>query len=127
MKRILVVLGLFLILLGGLHAATLFTTPVIIVTPAALKFGAADSRRNMTNTFLIENAGGGKLIGKATVKPPFKIIDGGSYTLKENEAQVVTVIYVPKDHPKETGAVTNLVKFTGGSGAEATVIGKPLK
>jgi len=77
----------------------------------------------MTNTFLIENAGGGKLIGKATVNPPFKVIDGGSYTLRENEAQVVTVVYVPK----EPGTVTNLVKFTGGSGAQATVIGKPLK
>lgn len=106
----------------SLRAGTLFTNPVIVVSPAMLKFGAADSHRALTNTFLVENAGGGKLVGKVKVKPPFRVIDGRSYILRENEAQVVTIVYVPKG--PET--VTNTVEFSGASGASATVVGSPL-
>jgi len=116
-------LPLVLLLAGALQAGTLFPYPAIVVSPTTIKFGAADPHRTFTNTFLVENAGGGKLVGKATVEPPFKIIDGGSYVLRENEAQVVTIIYVPKG----SASVTNTVKFTGAGGAKATAIGRPLK
>ena len=54
------------------------------------------------------------------VPAPFKILSGGKYTLRENEAQVVTVIYTP------SGAASDAqtVKFTGGGGAKARVTGK---
>jgi hypothetical protein len=104
-------------------AGTLFTSPVVVVTPTTNYFGAASRHRSLTNTFLIENAGSGKLIGKATVESPFKIIDGGKYALRENEAQVVTIVY----QPSGTRSATNVVQFTGGGGAKVTVIGRPLK
>lgn len=104
-------------------ADTFFTTPALVVTPTVLKFGAAEPHRAMTNTFLVENAGSGNLVGKATVKPPFKIISGGTYSLKQNEAQVVTIAYLPTSQHSST----NLVKFTGGGGTQAKVIGVPTR
>jgi hypothetical protein len=111
---------LFLKWLCTAQAGTLFTNPVIVVTPMALDFGAVATHRTATNTFLVENAGGGKLVGHATVAPPFKVVEGGDYTLRENEAQVVTIIYTPRS------ALTNIqtATFTGGGGAKATVVGR---
>ncbi len=124
MARPIVLLTLMMVALAGVSkAGTSFTTPVIVVSPPILKLGGADPRRSLTNSFLVENIGRGKLTGKATVKPPFKIIDGGSYNLKENEVQVVTIVYTATN----SGTVTNLVKFTGGGGAEVKVIARPLK
>jgi hypothetical protein len=102
------------------EAGTLFTNPVIFVKPAALDFGPVASNTTATNTFLVENMGSGRLAGTATVAAPFKILSGGNYTLRANEAQIVTVIYTP------TGAASDIqpAKFTGGGGAEATVTGK---
>lgn len=120
MKRVIASAGMLLFLYGLAKAATLFTVPVIVVTPTVLDFRAGATNGTATNTFLVENAGGGKLVGKATVARPFKIVDGGNYTLRENEAQVVTVIYACRN------ARTNIqtVKFTGDGGAKATVIGR---
>jgi len=112
-------LVMIVVLPGVTLADTLFTTPVIVVSPSTLKFGGGGSRQMLTNTFLVENVGRGKLIGKATVKAPFKIVDGGSYFLHPNETQVITVTYSPNG----TQGVTNVVKFTGGGGAQATAIG----
>jgi len=102
-------------------ASTLFTNPVIVVTPMNLDFGRVVTNTTATKTFLVENIGSGKLVGTATVAAPFKILSGGDYKLKENEAQIVTVIYKP------TGAApdSQTVQFTGGGGAKATVTGKP--
>src|SRR5262245_17309372 len=107
----------------SLSAGTLFPGPVIVVTPAKINFGTAARNHSLTNTFLVENAGSGKLVGKASVPPPFKILDGETYELKGNEAQIVTIIYTGGDSP----VVTNTVKFTGGGGAKATVIGRSRK
>jgi hypothetical protein len=103
-------------------AGTLFTSPIISVSPRAIDFGAVPMKTSVTNTFLIENWGGGKLVGKATVPPPFKIISGAAYQLGPSDAQVVTIAYTP------SGALldTNIVKFTGGAGAVAPVKGKSL-
>jgi hypothetical protein len=124
MKQFGILVSLLVVAWASSQAAdTLFTTPVIVVTPTTIKFGAADPHRAMTNTFLVENAGSGKLVGKATVKTPFKIISGGSYTLKQNEAQVITIAYLPTSKHSST----NLVKFTGGGGAQAKVLGIPTR
>ena len=64
--------------------------------------------------------GSGKLVGTATVPAPFKILSGGDYKLKENEAQIVTVTYTPSGAAFDTETVT----FTGGGGSTATVNGK---
>lgn len=114
------VLGLGIPLLLG--SDTLFTTPVIYVKPQKLNFGLVDSKATATNSFVVENMGRGKLVGKATVPKPFKIISGGEYTLKENEVQVITVTYTPSGEAIDT----QTVKFTGGGGAKAQVTGKLL-
>jgi len=103
-------------------AGTLFTTPIIAVSPRTIDFGAVPVKTSVTNTFLIENWGGGKLVGKATVAQPFKIISGGTYQLGPSDAQVVTVSYTPSGSLLDT----NVVKFTGGGGAVAPVMGKAM-
>jgi hypothetical protein len=103
-------------------AGTLFTMPIISISPRLIDFGSVPMKTSVTNTLLIENWGGGKLVGKATVPRPFKIISGGTYSLGPSDAQVLTISYSP------SGALldTNVVKFTvtGGAGAIAPVVGK---
>jgi hypothetical protein len=101
-------------------AATLFTNPVIFISPMVLDFGPVPDKETATNTFLVENMGVGKLVGTATVAAPFKILSGGDYALSANEAQIVTVIYTPSGAPTDT----QTVHFTGGGGAKATITGK---
>jgi hypothetical protein len=101
-------------------AGTLFISPILVVRPRVIDFGVVPLKTTVTNTFLVENWGGGKLVGKATVQPPFKIISGAEYRLGPADAQVVTISYTP------SGALldTNIVKFSGGAGAVAPVVGK---
>jgi hypothetical protein len=122
MKRLLAALILVPILncVERTHASSLITNPVVMVTPMVLDFGVVKTNSTVTNTFLIENAGGGKLVGKASVSPPFKIISGGTYSLKENTAQIVTITYTPSRAPVDSQTVT----FTGGGGAKAIATGK---
>jgi len=120
MKRLLVTLSLALICIVRLKASSLITNPVVIVTPTTIDFGSVKAKTTVTNTFLVENAGGGKLVGKATVAPPFKIISGESYSLKENAAQVVIIIYTPSHASNDTQTVT----FSGGGGAKVPVTGR---
>jgi HYDIN/CFA65/VesB-like, Ig-like domain len=123
-NKLLVIAGwaLLLIVPGTAGADTLFTTPVIYVKPHVLNFGVVTNKTTVTNNFLVENIGRNTLVGTAKVPPPFKILSDGHYSLRENEVQIVTIIYTP------TGATsdTRTVKFTGGGGATATVTGKPL-
>lgn len=116
-------LGLGLGCLSANAADSLFKDPVISVTPRKIDFGTIPTKTSVTNSFLVENWGGGKLVGKATVPKPFKILSGGSYQLGPADAQVVTICYTA------TGATidTNVVKFTGGGGALVPVVGKAIK
>jgi len=122
MKKLLIIAGwaLFLSVPRVAEAGTLFTIPVIYVTPMSLDFGRVENKAAATNTFLVENMGKGTLVGTATVAAPFRILAGGDYSLRENEVQIVTVVYTPSG----AAADTQIVKFTGGSGAKATVSGK---
>jgi hypothetical protein len=123
MKRLPAIAGCLLAL--GLprfaQAGTMFTNPVIFVTPANLNFGLVATNATATNTFLVENMGSGRLVGTATVPAPFKILSGGKYTLGANEAQILTITYTPSG----TASDTQTVKFTGGGETKATVTGKP--
>jgi hypothetical protein len=103
-------------------AGTIFTNPVIYVTPTVLDFGRVATNRTATATFVVENMGSGKLVGKATVSAPFKVTAGGDYALKENELQVVTITYKPTGTAPDTQTVT----FTGCGEAKATVKGIPV-
>jgi hypothetical protein len=122
MKKLLTIAGwvLFLSVPRIAEAGTFFTNPVIYVTPMALDFGPVAAQGAATNTFVVENMGRGTLVGTTTVAAPFKILSGGKYVLRENEAQIVTVIYTPSGAASDT----QTIKFTGGGGAKATATGK---
>lgn len=103
------------------QAGTLFTSPIIFIQPQKLDFGTVAPREFSTNSFIIENVGGGTLTGKAEVPAPFKIVSGESYVLKRSEIQVVKIVYSPDN----SGTNKEVVKFSGSDGpATATVIGK---
>jgi hypothetical protein len=104
-------------------ADSLFKDPVISVSPRSFDFGRVSPTETVTNSFLVENWGGGKLVGKATVARPFKILSGGSYRLGPADAQIVIVIYKPSGAALDT----NVVKFTGGGGAMIRVSGRAIK
>lgn len=115
--------GIFAFCVGcfSLGAAdSLFKDPIISVTPKSLDFGSVPSKTTVTNSILVENWGGGKLVGKVTVARPFKIISGGTYRLGASDAQVVTIAYTPSGEALDT----NVLKFTGGNGVLVPVVGK---
>jgi hypothetical protein len=122
MKQFLRGIAIMLVLgsLDRAQAGSLITNPVVMVTPMVLDFGPVKTHTTATNTLVVENAGGGKLVGKAAVSPPFKIIAGANYNLKEDAAQLLTVIYTPTT----AGTDTQTITFTGGGGAKVTVTGK---
>ncbi len=99
------------------------TNPIIIITPAKLDFGFVPAGKSATNTFLVENAGHGKLSCTASVSAPFKIDSGGNFTLKPSEAQVVTLTYTPKDPRVDIALVTFAA---GGTAVNATAVGRRL-
>jgi hypothetical protein len=96
------------------------TNGIILVSPTRLNFGAVPLGKSLTNTFLVENFGHGKLVGTASVPAPFKIISGEKYALKEKEVQIVTVVYTPTQARIDKA----VIKFSGGNGAKAMVMGK---
>lgn len=122
MKRILVLSGLCFALSSQARpeSGDLLSSPLLVVQPSSINFGVVPARTTLTNTFLIENAGAGRLVGRASVALPFKIVDGASYSLGPNEAQVVTITYTPD----KTGHDRRTVRFTGGHGARAVVSGR---
>src|SRR5690348_2665500 len=54
------------------------TNGIILLSPSRLNFGTVPLGKSVTNTLLVENFGRGKLVGTASVPPPFKIISGRS-------------------------------------------------
>jgi len=73
-----------------------------------------------SQTFSVQNTGGGVLAGSAIVAAPFSITNG-SYSLGAGLSQLITVQF----SPNTSGAVTNVVTFTvtGGNGTNAMVYG----
>lgn len=101
---------------------TLLTNAVLLVTPKFIDFGQVAPHKSATNSFMVQNVGGGKLLGKATVAPPFLLLDG-EYVLRPNEAQLLTIVYAPKGASTGSNEVRT-VTFTGGGGAKAKVGGR---
>ena len=122
MKRTLMVMGLFGMLCGVALGASssIYTMPIMLVTPRLMDFKLVPAGTTVTNHFVVENVGNGRLVGSATVAPPFKIISGGEYSLKYGDAQIVTITYTPS----ASGTDERTVKFTGGNGATVPVVGK---
>jgi hypothetical protein len=79
-------------------------------------------KTTVRTNILVQNYGGGKLVGKATVAKPFKILSGGTYRLGPADAQVVTISYTPSAGLLDS----NVVKFTGAAGGLVPVVGKPV-
>jgi len=102
------------------NISALLEHPILSVVPRSLDFGWVAPGSTATNTFLVENAGGGTLIGRAVAPPPFRIVQGGAYHLPKNSSQVVTITFTPARGGTNIAAVT----FTGGGGATNHVIGR---
>ncbi|MGO8925736.1 MAG: hypothetical protein ACLQU3_02400 [Limisphaerales bacterium] len=97
------------------------TNAAISVSPGSLNFGSVATDVTVTNYFTVQNVGSGILAGTATVAAPFNIVSGGTYSLGSNQTQTVSVSYSPSG-PNNSQVVT----FTGGGGATATVSGSLL-
>jgi hypothetical protein len=93
--------------------------PAIHVTPGSIAYGTVLSGTSATNSFTVQNVGGGTLSGTASVGMPFSILSGGSYSLGSNQSQTVTVVFSPVVASNYNQSVT----FTGGSGTNVTVTG----
>jgi hypothetical protein len=120
-KRIALLFGLLLAWGASpfAFAGSLITNPAVLVSPRVLDFGMVASNAVATNMLVVENAGGGRLIGTAKVAAPFRILSGEEYSLGRTEAQVITLTYSPTGVGGDSGIVT----FTGGSGATVSVTG----
>ena len=104
---------------GAYEFATANTNPVIAVSPSSLNFGSIPTNTASQLSFTVRNSNAGILAGTASVAAPFSIVSGGSYSLAANQSQSVTVSY----NPTATGTNSQVVTFSGGGGASATVIG----
>lgn len=71
-------------------------TPAIVISPRTLDFGSVPVGNIKELSFTVRNLGGGILTGTANVPAPFNIRQGSAYTLKDPQAQVITVQYAPK-------------------------------
>jgi len=95
------------------------TNAVISVNPGSRDYGVVSIGAHSNMTFTVQNIGGSTLTGSASVAAPFAIVSGGSYSLSSNQSQVVTVSF----NPVQVGGANQLVQFTGGGSATATVAG----
>jgi hypothetical protein len=97
------------------------TNPIIQVSPASLSFGQVLQGVTVSNTFTVQNMGGGTLSGTAAVPAPFSVVSGGTYNLGSNQSQIVVVGFSPSTN---AAANSQTVTFTGGGGATAAVSGQ---
>jgi len=93
--------------------------PTISVTPSSLDFGSLYVGNSADRNFVVQNSGGGVLVGAATASSPFTIVAGESYNLSAGQSQTVTVRF----NPSTASNFVSNVSFTGGSGASRTVSG----
>jgi hypothetical protein len=109
----LLALGLMLPRAGSAQPSGLVVTnPVLSVTPTNLDFGIIGVGRAKNLSVVIQNLGGGTLVGSATNSAGgvFSVVSGGTYALTNNQSQTVTIRY----SPMEVGNFSQNVSFTGG-------------
>lgn len=93
--------------------------PIIDLSVSNLNFGITYVGYTNSMTVTVKNVGGEVLDGTASVPAPFIIESGATYSLSNNQMQVVTVLFAPQ----AVGEVTNTLSFTGGGGATIPVSG----
>ena len=103
----------------GAYEFSVGTNPVVAVSPSSQSFGLVSGGATNYLTFKVQNLGGGTLAGTASVAPPFYIDGTAAYSLGSGQVQAVRVRYSPSGAPGDNQVVT----FTGGGGASATVTG----
>jgi subtilisin family serine protease len=96
------------------------TDPIIAVTPLSTNFGNVNLGNWKDIVFVVRNAGGSVLDGSAAGSGPFGILSGSPYSLGANAVTNVVVRFAPQSD----NVFTQLVAFTGGGGAAATVTGR---
>jgi hypothetical protein len=97
------------------------TNPVMSISPASLNFSSVLVRSTNTLTFGVQNVGGGILAGSVSVPTSyFSIVGPSTYSLAGGARQTITVRFVPE----QVGPASQIVTFTGGGGATASVTGE---
>jgi len=86
--------------------------PSLSVTPASLNFGTIGVGNTADRTFVVQNTGGGTLIGTVSAAPPFSILSGGSFSLTVGATQMVMVRFSPTN----SGVFSANVSFTSNGG-----------
>lgn len=95
------------------------TNPAISLNPGSLNFGSIAVQSNATQTFTVQNIGGGTLTGTASVGAPFSIVGNASYSLGSNVSQSITVRYAPT----QAGVSSGTVSLSGNQGTTLPVTG----
>jgi hypothetical protein len=95
------------------------TNPIIELSPSTLSFGYVYLGNTNNLTLSLKNAGGGSLVGTATVMAPFFIESGSTYSLTNNQEQIISVQFIPE----EEGVFSGSLAFTGGDGTNISLSG----
>jgi hypothetical protein len=93
--------------------------PIIALSVTNLVFDSTFVGYTNSLTLTVKNVGGEILDGTASVDSPFSIESGSTYSLSNNQSQVVTVLFAPQTD----GEVTESLVFTGGGGTTISVSG----
>jgi hypothetical protein len=96
------------------------TTPVLSVSPASLSFGTVFTGAGVEKIVTVRNAGGGTLVGGASVTGVgFSLVGTSSYSLGPDATALLTVRFQPSVAGPSSGALT----LTGAGGATVPLSG----
>jgi len=95
------------------------TNPAVSVNPGSLDFGSIAVSTSSTQTFTVQNIGGGTLSGTASATAPFSIVGTATYSLGSNASQTIKVRYAPT----QGGVSSGTVSLTGNQSTTLPVIG----
>jgi len=99
------------------------TNPAVSVNPGSLIFPAIAVSTSATQTFAVQNIGGGTLTGTASATAPFSIIGAASYTLGSNASTTINVRYAPT----QAGVNGGTVSLTGNQSTTVPLSGSAWK
>lgn len=93
--------------------------PAIELSVTELDIGGTYVGYTNSGTVTVKNIGGKVLEGTASISAPFSIESGATYSLSNNQSQVVTVLF----GAQSIGEVSETLTFTGGGGTSILVSG----
>jgi hypothetical protein len=82
------------------------TNPAVSVNPGSLIFASIPVSSSATQSFTVQNIGGGTLTGTASVSAPFSIVGAASYSLGSNASTTLNVRYAPTQAGNNNGTVS---------------------